>query len=299
MNTKNYEGFKAEFVQKVQEYFRESNYILEETVVEKFDQKLDAIIIRKPGSRIAPVFYVMDFFKAFEEHGDSIVKSIGHIEHFLENEEIPDTSFADDLTEYQKCQDNLIIQLINFEKNEEQLKKIPHRRLGDMAIIVNVLLDSSICQGTVLVDYDLVRIWNTDPEEVLAKAEKNMEKYPLRIIDLMPQNPLQALMMGGGPKIYVLTLESNFPGASAILREKKLQEFMEEQEKDFFILPASRHECLLVEDLGEPEFSSILTAMLASINEDQYNPSDVISNDLFYLERGKKLKLVEKSEFAL
>ncbi|MBO4928663.1 MAG: hypothetical protein J5379_10515 [Clostridiales bacterium] len=260
------------------------NFHITEQIIHKNNRNLHGIIVRSAGTRVAPVFYYEDFYEAYLK-GTAIEECIGKIVQFVTGQDFGNCEIYESLSDYEKISQYLILKVINFKKNKSMLKTMPHRLFGDMAVIVQVYLDDpSIGRGAVNVDETLVSLWATDAETVFSKAEENMKKYRIKSIDLMD-------LVGNenydndSPRIYVISYDAPFHGASAILRTDYLQDFTKSKQKDFFLLPVSIHEFLLIEK-KEDIREEMMKEMLHSINIDKNLNDNMLSDEVYSIERG-------------
>ena len=80
--------------------------------------------------------------------------------------------------------------------------------------------------------------------------------------------------------MYVLTNSRSHMGASALLALPFLDEFRERIGEDFWILPSSIHEVILV-PVSKVEDRAKLCAMVREINETQVPPQEVLSDEVY------------------
>lgn len=101
----------------------------------------------------------------------------------------------------------------------------------------------------------------------------------------------QAEMMGLFPvapedeKIYVATVPDKVHGAGVLAYQNFMDQAAERAGGDFFILPSSIHEVLIVPDNGEMGLKD-LEAMVKEVNATQVAPADKLINILDSYEEG-------------
>lgn len=81
-----------------------------------------------------------------------------------------------------------------------------------------------------------------------------------------------------------MTNKSRCYGASALLRTDLLAEFAERVKKDFYIIPSSVHEIMLMPD-DEIFGVEYLEKMLYEINKMMVKEEDVLSDQVYYFSR--------------
>ena len=201
-----------------------------------------------------------------------------------------DTSFYAD---YEKVRLRLACRLINRQKNEKLLKEVPYLPFLDLAVVVYYYFeDCSFGTGTILVYESHRKSWRVSEEELFAAARENtlkiqpaefmsmreiLQKYqedvPAGEEEEMPLQPM-----------YVLSNRSNYFGAAGILFDSVLQKIAGQLADDFWILPSSIHECIIVP-------ASLLTTreelqnMVRQINRLEVAQEDFLSDEVYYYER--------------
>lgn len=91
------------------------------------------------------------------------------------------------------------------------------------------------------------------------------------------------------PPIYIATNANNLYGSCCILYENALDIFAEMIGKNFYILPSSLHEVLLIPD--DDADAAVLTAMVQDVNVTSLSPDEILSNHVYYYDESRK-KLV-------
>ncbi len=290
-------AFRAQYTYGIPDL---KNYMITEQVVHKNNKNLHGIIIRSPGRRIAPVFYYEDFYDAYK-NGSSIDDCIRRMVNFVTETSFPDERLGEIFSSWAEVKDKLVIKLVNLRKNKEQLMNAPHRVFGDMAVVVQIYLDDpSIGRGAVLVDNMLLDIWKIENEELFKVAMKNMNEYGIRSLNLLDFDMDEQIRDPEAPNVFVVSYDAPFPGASAMLKTDYLAGFARNQNADFYILPVSVHEVLLIEKkkgVGE----EMLIGMLQAINQDKSLSENMLSEEVFYLDReqGKIQYLVGEKELLM
>lgn len=70
--------------------------------------------------------------------------------------------------------DKIAYKLVNYSKNEELLKEIPHVRLLDLAIIFYCVLKNEVFEfASILIYYSHLKLWKVTVEEMLVYARNN------------------------------------------------------------------------------------------------------------------------------
>ena len=81
-------------------------------------------------------------------------------------------------------------------------------------------------------------------------------------------------------KLFVLTNNQKLNGAAALLDEKMMEQIAERVGNDFYILPSSVHEVLIVPKEAGMDFKD-LEAMVQEVNATQVAPQDKLSDHVY------------------
>ena len=261
-----------------------SDFEIKEQIVHKNNKNLHGIIIRRQGCLVAPVFYYEDFYEAYKK-GSSIEECIYKMIDFVSDRVFPDECLSRIFTSWDGMKELLFVKLINFKRNEEQLKRIPHKTFGDMAVVVQIYLDDPIIgKGAVMVDDALIDTWGIETETLFSTAFENMNRYHIRSVNLLDYDKDDRECDQDAPEIYVVSYDAPFPGAAAMLRTQYLKDFALTKESDFYILPVSVHEILMIQKKKEI-IPDMLVNMLQGINTDAHLSDCMLSEEVFYLDR--------------
>lgn len=199
--------------------------------------------------------------------------------------------------------------VLNYYKNEELLKTVPHKRFLDLAIVYKIQtgVEPNPQSKTRILSIIDNNILNTVPLDVLFSIEVNPEEFEITslykilteefgfpFIKPDPNNPKQYM--------YVISNKERVDGAVAITSTeildkacKKIKEdFPESDVKNLFVIPSSRHEIIVLPQLPclEEEIEFIHTSTQAETVADK----DFLSNHVYtYDSETKKLEIFEKS----
>ena len=212
--------------------------------------------------------------------------------------QMPDVQ-VENLRNYDWVKANLSAEVINAETNQEYLKKIPHTDLIDLAVIYRIhLADKADGSATAVVTDQMLRGWGVSVEMLNHDAIKSAEEhYPLQIMSMgaalsgltgqeFPETdvPLTIATAEGKPAF----------GAGVMIYPDFAEKAAEAMHGDYYILPSSRHEVILVPDNKDYNLSlASLQDTVNSINaSDVIKPEDFLSDSVYhYSVVDKKLEL--------
>ena len=255
----------------------------------------DAVIIMKKGDQIAPTFYLDDFYPWFCQ-GISIERIARRILE-LNQQHQPEASFAltDEVHDYQKMRTHVCYKLINYEMNRSLLNKIPHIPYLDLAIVFYCKVTAPNLQnGSFLIHNSNLTAWNVSTDDLIRDARLNTcRKLPFcfKEMDALIRelsNDESLLPSEFSPNsMYILTNQETYFGAAALLYPHVLSHISALLGCNFFVLPSSVHECILVPDFGvysKPE----LEEMVVEVNSTQVAKEEVLSNHVYYYDLKKQ-----------
>ncbi|MCR5058500.1 MAG: DUF5688 family protein [Clostridiales bacterium] len=279
------EAFRAQYKYGASQSLKK--YSITEQIIHKNNRNLHGIIVRAPGNRIAPVFYYEDFYEAYRT-GTSIDECIGKMVRFVSKNKFPDNALSDMFTNWEKVKDMLIIKLMNYNKNKKDILQRPYMIIGDMVAIVQIFVDDpTIGNGCVSVDNALLEMWSVGREELFKNAFENMNRFRIKAINLQDLRFDEEEEKTDEPNIFVVSYDAPFPGAAVLLRAEYLGDFAKAKDMDFFVLPVSVHEILLIEkrpQIGQEH----LFSMMQAINSDTALSENMLSERIFTIDRNEK-----------
>ena len=308
--TMDYETFKQEFAEDIKQNLYERGYG-EVTVnfneVEKANQKYEAMSVAPEGSNVGVNFNLEQAFAAYENSGDyqGVVASAANvIAEGLDNVPTVDVSA---LMDYDTMKDKLSIEVISADTNEDLLSKIPHDRIEDLAVVYRFVLESNENgRASILVSNDLIERMGVSPEQLKADALENAPEIRPAVIQGM--NEVMREMMG--PEVfemmgiseqteemmYVATVPDKNSGAGVLAYQDFMDQAAEKIGGDFFILPSSIHEILLVPDDGQ-KGADELRAMVMDVNATQVSPEEKLTDNVYHYDSKEHIfELAEKFE---
>ena len=192
--------------------------------------------------------------------------------------------------------------VVGYENNKEWLKDIPHERLADLAVFAKWKFDNA--------DPDLVIASKiTEPllaqlrltkEEALKIAKTNTARSAkfesmdtvmknMMVDDGMDRELAEMMFPKQSTPLSVLSNESGIEGAAVIACPEVLKAVQKEIGEDFYILPSSIHEVLVLPKTYTDDVED-LKQMVSSINEAEVAPEDRLSDNVYEFD-GHSLKI--------
>ena len=269
------------------------------TTVESPDGMTDRLMVSVDDSKMSMAFRLKEIYQSVEDGEDidhAVYKMVNTIEDnisFVKEKEQDVKSFISD---YEKVKDNTYLRLIPGDS--PILKSTPHRMIEDMALVVNVHLDSFSDEhgkSCVVVTKPLMEMYGIDEAQLFADAEKNsLANEPIvfkplldMVKDLISKdeipNPEDI-----GIVTYIATNTSGFQGAAVAGYPDFCEKAAEAIGGSFYMLPSSVHEFILIKDDGTPKAKD-LNRMIKNVNETVLEPRDVLSAQCYHYDAKAKV----------
>lgn len=273
--------FTSKVMYLVQYRLGSDYYISTENVTKNNGLTLHGLSIHKKGSTIAPTVYMEQLFMAYED-GISLHDIVENVIRIvMENEK---TSFDISLfTDFESVRKKIIFQLVNAKKNETLLKKIPSKNCLDLSIIFRMLIaDNPDGTASAIITNKHMKMWGVGVDEIYKTAMENtpiLQKAVIRSMDdilseLVDDNDRKSL------PLYVLTNDKTLNGCGCILYPHVLEDFGEWIAGNFYILPSSTHEVILLPDMEGN--SHDLIQIVREINRTVIYQEDFLSDNVYY-----------------
>lgn len=200
------------------------------------------------------------------------------------------------LQDYQQIKDKVFYRMVNREKNRELLSQAPHVIYLDFALLFYVLTDmdeSGEKINIMLIRNEHLDRWKVAAEEVSRAAWANTEKlfpHKFRIVHaegLPEDRNMEEGGVGQDEDVYILTNQYMDYGASAILYPHILEQIGVYLDGNYFVLPSSVHEVIIVPENFEL-LKEDMECVIREVNETQVQAEEFLSDHAYYYDRKKK-----------
>lgn len=269
--------------------------------VQKVNATVDALVVKYADSVAAPTIYLDDKYEMLQD-GYTLDEIAERTADYLRAIKSAEPVIPIITPDYMK--QNLYCALINADENKELLKVTPHERVEDLAVIPRCKVGAD---GSFIVKNDVCQYVRMTSEEVMEQAHKNTDKQEFTCqsmaevlrkmlrVEGMPDEYIDEIIntQDVDSKMYVLTNAEALDGAAALTSKKALEEAYNKIGEDYYILPSSRHEVIL---LPQKEFVDVevLKDMVQSVNTNEVRPEDKLSDHVYkYDSQTKKLSIAD------
>ena len=302
MSKLTFDEFKETVKNEVKEFLPE-NFHTTDIKLKVFEKnnnvKLTGLIIES-ACNMSPTIYIDNFYKKYQD-GTDINIILQEIAKIRMEYDVTDDFDVTTVTDFNKCRNKIMPRLIGAEENSEILKVRPHIRIEDLAVTFCIDLgENKDGLMSVPVQFELMETWNVTADQLYEIALENLTKADIGVFTPMREilfagmlSELKEICDGDEEEarrkldqmipdnnLWVLTNKRRVNGANMLLDRSVMEDVIKEVGTDFFILPSSIHECIILPtDSGMD--SQQLEAMVCEVNETQVEKEERLSNSVY------------------
>ncbi len=192
---------------------------------------------------------------------------------------------------YNRMLEKVRIQMVARSANADRLSEVPHIDMLDMAAVFRVVMPGDESIVSAAVTNSLLRRFNVAPEkfrqDALHAAETN---NPVRIEGLgsvLSELENREDNIYESPLVFAGTRDKMW-GAGVIAYPKFMEEAAQKIGGDFFLLPSSVHEVLLLPDDGTMD-TDYLKELVTSVNMTEVSPEERLTNNAYHYDARERV----------
>lgn len=253
--------------------------------------KRQGITIAQKGINISPTIYLEEYYEKYANgcELETIIQDILRLYHEVRLQKSWD---EEKINSYELIEERIVYRLVNREANDGLLKEIPYVSYLNLAIIFYVMLEVNE-HGTacMLIRNEHLEMWGVSANDIYNRAKENTWR-------ILPSefHTMRAMMEAYNKKgsyvgmdiLHVLTNKVRGFGAAAILYDGVLEMIADYLDDNYYVLPSSVHEVIIVSETEAPWGGAGLSEMVEEINHTQVDEEDVLSDVAYYYDREKK-----------
>ena len=276
------------------------------------DIHLTGITIRRENERAVPNIYLNGFFDAYQ-NGKNLDEIVGDLADRRIELEMPFSGkeLMSKLSDYEKAKKNMEIRLCDKEENIGKLKQQVHTEHGDFAATYHIVIGELEGEkASVAVTPWIMKRWGVTLDQLHQDALQSDRGKGATFMDMdfmvrnfmgfapEPPNLLDSPdgteeYDGDGHGMYCLRHGEEMEGAGLILQEDIMQKIGELMGGNYYILPSSIHEVLVI-----PENAGLTTRelsdMVHEINQTEVAAVDRLSDKVQFYDR--EAAIIENAE---
>lgn len=291
-----YEFFKA-IEGKVNEMLGDRGEAVYSEVSKNNGIILHALNIKSRESNVSPSIYMDYFYDEYETGTESVEEAAEEILRLYEKHRVKVNFNLNYLSDFESVKGMIGMKMIDACRNKSLLTCVPYVPYLDLAIVFYVKVDhEDMGKGSILIKNDLMERWGVDEDELYRCAYENIRANDVvsmthiftMLKSMIPVDKINTAWMDNeeDTPMYVVTNEEGCFGATAMLYQDLLESFGDKLGKDYYILPCSIHE-LIILPICDVELEW-LKEMVVTINADKLQREVVLSDSIYYFDREKK-----------
>lgn len=258
---------------------------------------------------VQPVIYMDNYYDAVEHGAMTFDQAVERAATTYQEGQIDAGFSMDDILNYEKVKDRLLVCVRNAEKNSEMLKDIPHEQHEDLVEMYRIQVDTNDGSvGTVLINNQILAQLGVDQATLKEDAWACMkENDPGRLQTMhdvlfelttgkFGEEEGTAMMEEMGAEVcpmYVYSNQSKVNGAVYMLDKESMSAVADKIGESFAILPSSIHECIIMPESAVHSYGELKT-MVEEVNATQVAPDEVLSDNVYRFDKDtQELSMVE------
>lgn len=304
-----FEQFEKKTVEYLNDVYGDEADVIVMDVTKNNGMVLRGVTVRFEDAVACPTVYIDGYFEKYCA-GKTFASLMDELCILYDSSRLDinfDVSFLDS---YETLKDRVLCKLINTEKNKELLMDVPHVDYLDLSAVFYVLIQNDkVGNGTVLLHNCHIKELGVDVNTLFEDARRNtreqlgssiagIEDVLLEMIrekrpDVPPEieeDLVENLKRGLALPLFILTNKYKVMGAACMLDNEILENFSDSIKADFYIVPSSIHELILIPVSGK-ETPEELNEMVREVNATQVPPDEILSNNVYrYFRETKEIK---------
>lgn len=286
--------FTEDMIWKLQKELGNGYKIKKQTLDGLNSTKKHSLFVAAAGSSIVPCINMDEYYGRYQK-GEPFCRLFQTV--LSECTGTPPFGSADvsGFSCWDSVKPRIFAKLINTERNQGLLQKVPHRQYLDLSLVYYVRINTGEedIHGSILIHNEHMQIWKTGEDTLYRTAWKNIsdaDETMLKDINsvlaqLLDINIFAASCSRDGCCMYVLGSRSLINGAVQMCSQQTLKKAAEVIGSDFWILPSSIHELILVPVYSIEGDAQELAEMVRDINDTQLRPYEILSYHVYRYSR--------------
>lgn len=266
-------------------------YEVRRETIKKINVIYDGITFVKTSEQfISPTLYLKQLYELYTNEYDSIDGIVKWVVEVVLKRSVLRCEDKSKINLFENFDENRVVPvLVNKSLNSDLLTEVPHRDFCDLSLMYRYVVsrDKDEVAFTTITD-NLAKKWNLDEETLFNIVQKGSDAVVKKLSDVVKNLLFKSTedenldFMEGmeDPGLYVVTSKDMRYGASEVFVHEELRQAISKQlGGDFFILPSSIHETLIMGDgymSGEE-----LRQMVTSVNRESVTKEEFLSDNVY------------------
>ena len=194
------------------------------------------------------------------------------------------------VTDYDKIKEKIVCKLINEEANQQFLQDKPYSKMEDLAVVYQILMDKTgEGTATITITDNLMDGYGITLEELHDQALQNMDTLQPHSFKGMNETVAEMIAVDiakeqnvgmDEAKEIAMQMMPDIPDTMYVLINDDIRQEIAEKVGDFYMLPSSIHETLIIPKDAGMEFKE-LEQMVQEVNQTQVAPGERLSDHVY------------------
>lgn len=173
----NFTAFQKQVAKQMQERLAESVRVETSQVTKNNGVVWNGIRVFREGVNAAPMIYLDELYREYCD-GRTMHSIVGQVIRVYEKSRLEGSIQMDFFLDYEQVRGKIVYRLVNYHRNEELLKTMPHIRFLDLAVIfVCLVMNDSMSGASILINSKHCSMWQVDADELFRAASENTPRY--------------------------------------------------------------------------------------------------------------------------
>lgn len=259
---------------------------------------ITGLLLKMEGDRVAPNFYLEEQYLDWKHRKKELYDIVSWLCRTYEEERKKNHDLAERIVmEWEEFQKSVFVRLVNRQKNEEILKKLPYEEFMDLAVVYYFSIElAEGMYGTILLTMEHLKLLGITQEELHETAMRNTRNHhQVKLCQMdeliltmgkrigIPLHELKKSLSEKQSDMYVLSNQTGMFGAAGMIYDEVLSEMAKKLGGSFYVLPSSIHELILVpgqEGLSPEKFADIVR----EVNATHVDATEQLSDSVYYFD---------------
>lgn len=260
---------------------------------------LHGLSIRREDSDIAPRLYLEYAYDLYKDNKslDEIVQIVA--KEYEKHAGIDIGFDVKSIFEFDKVKDKITTQILNGKQNKALAVARPCKKLDDLLVFYRITVEQ-MDNGTscIPITNEMMKSWVVTTQDIHNLAVENTERlFPSELVDIestlfgVEENLFEVTDEKPEGRLLVLKNGLNVYGASAIANPEVLQKISDIVQDDYYILPSSVNEVLILSKESAKEMGMTpkdLGNMVRGVNKTEVEKDEVLSDHVYVYDRERK-----------
>ncbi len=291
----NFSEFEAKLKDTLQEMVGSEVSVQPTTQIKNNNTVYHSLIFMNQYDTLSPVIHLNNCYQDLQ-NGKSFNQIASDIYSlYQKSKNIPPLN-VDVLFSLEQIKDKIVYRLVNYKRNETQLKSVPHIRFVDLAIVFYIQLETdSHTSASLQITNKHLDLWKKTTKDIYVYAKENTCRiFPANMESILSAmkklNPDEECLEDmdeesfHGSGFQILTNTGQYYGASCILYDHMLEAISQKLQDNYYIIPSSTHEVLILSESIVNNCNS-MSEIIQDVNRTQLENEEILSDHPYYYDR--------------